>query len=510
MLRQAGATASPELLRITAQWWLLETHGRLVPADAPEELYQGIDAAMLDGAPLPAANLLPGADELVLQGDRLRGGNFAYIDHLVGLDARPIAMDRQLPMLLVPLSAERATALEKRRLEYQAKPEAKMVFARWNRFHVHPVSATLAADGVAVRPYAGRTDDWYLHLVQEGTPYTQLQFFSMIESWPERAYHPITGVGTASTTPPSWFNVSDLLSHGAWSAVRAGLGSGGPLKGNPFHGFAQHVLPYCQRDFWQLQPGAELTVPPSALALARAQRRRLAPPSVAPLFRDPARFLGQLDERDEWMWVANNRGAKASASVPAVEPDLPAASPTVSEATAVQYWEDPAAAKPEPITPIPAPVPVSGQPPATTDGGIPVARAIPVKPGAEPTAKKPEEIPASSFRVAVLSPTIDEAEAYVEGIAANEAALAGNSAALQRARLFAYWAGQTAELSMAGPWKQTCEASAAAYAEKIEKLRQERMELLSARAAQQRALAGKLRNERLPELLKSLPETRGI
>jgi hypothetical protein len=246
-----------------------------------------------------------------------------------------------------------------------------------------------------------------------------------------------------------------------------------------------------------------------------------------PLFRDPARFFGMV-ERDEFLFVAN-KASSSRGSVPAVEPDLPASSQSVAEAAALPYWEDTAKAAPEPITPLPGsaatpaagstpPVPTATAPPPlptvmrATLANAPVVPSTPTSSGSNP-ANAPIVIPTTTFRVAVISPTIDEAEAYVQGISTNEAALAANAAALQRARNLSQWARQTlANLPVTEPpaVRTACDGALHDFSAKIESLQQERLDLLRARSMQQRTLAGKLQTEKLPALLASLPEQNAL
>lgn len=503
-----GATSQAdglEVRRPLVAWALLEQCGRLLPDDCPAEKIEELAAALAQGADPAGLEKLPPADDLVLMDGRLQGGNFKFFDYLVGIDHRPLALDRNLPVVVVPLGKDATDTMEKRKFEFQTSAETGLIRAREDRFHMQKVSKMFVADGLAMRPYAGRADDWYYRLVQEGTPYTQLQFYAMIEGWPDRAYHPLTGMGASESAPPVWFNTSDLLSHHALSAVRTAIAAGADLKRNPFEGLALRVLPYCEREFSQLETGVELGVPPNALAQARTRGSRLAPPTVSPIFHDPSRFLGML-ERNEWIQARN---PLPSSSVPALEPELPMRSPTLEEASAVTYWEDPKAVV---IPPVPGEMP-GGASRAPAAGPGPATASTP---GAAAPAATPPPAPAPSqatYRVAVLLPKIDEAETYVQTIAANEASLTENAASLQRATHVAQWIGQlmpALPATVSEDLRARCQAVQGQYTAGAEQLRAERFDLFCARSAARRALEHDLRDKRLPELISSLNATKSL
>jgi hypothetical protein len=516
LLSATSAQNGVEVRRPLVAWALLEQYGRLLPDDLPAEKIEALAEALGQGIEPAGLEALPPADDLVLAEGRLQGGNFKFFDYLVGMDHRPVALDRCLPMVVVPLGREAAATLEKRRFEFQTAADTGLIRARVDRFHLQKVSTTFVADGLALRPYAGRADDWYYRLVQEGTPYTQLQFYAMIEGWPDRAYHPLTGMGKPEAVPPVWFNTSDLLSHHALSAVRAAMAAGADLKRNPFEGLALRVLPYCEKEYARLEIGVELGVPPNALAQARTRGSRLAPPAVSPLFQDPARFLGMAG-RNEWILVARNYAAKTP--VPALEPDLPMRSPTLEEAADVTYWEDPRQA-PAPsgpgnggpvVPPVPEPMADPGaEKPASA------APALPHAPAATAAAATPPPLPLpkpSTYRLAVLMPKIEEAENYVQTIAANEASLTENGAALQRAAHVAQWLGELMPAlppSVDEDLRARLQAVQAQYVAGAERLRAERFDLFCARSSARRALEHDLRDKRLPELIASLNETKSL
>ena len=518
LLRAGQAQHDEKLTRKAVQCWLLEHHQRLLPERTAEGVLEALVAEMQGGAPALGKDALPPADELVLQGDFLTGGNFRFIDNLISLERRPIALDRMLPMLLVPLPADAVEEMEKKRQQFQASAPAGLINARVERFHMQPIARTFVEDGLAMRSYAGRADDWYFHLVQTGTPYQQLQFFAILESWRDRAYHPLTGLGSPQEVPPVWFSLSDILSHGSLAAVNASPASGR----NPFRGFGSRVLPFCQGEFGRFEAGKTLIIPPVLLAQARASRLRLAPPVVPAMFNDPSRFIG-WNERPHWIQV---KGAPIRSAGPFSEPELPeqgGGQPlSLRDAAALGYWENPgqqptpaSAAGPAGATeaePVPPAVPGRKQASRSEIAPVPVDAPPTAAAPAAPAAPPESEQDRTACCVVVLLPKIDEAEAYVQAMAANEGALAANSAALGRARSVHAWLAEAAALlpEAEAEVRLACEEAIIKGEAEIDKLNRERFDILCERSLTRRKLEHTLREERLPALVAGFANKRSL
>ena len=145
---------------------LLSRFNRLLPANLDiatlEELARVFLVQKNDSERQRAmANRLPPADSLIFDGSRLVGGNFRNIDALVGMDSRPIALDRDLPTWIVPLTPASAAALDARQQKFQSSPASAATTNLANNIYQADVGGKLAADGIFLRPYAGRIDDRY-------------------------------------------------------------------------------------------------------------------------------------------------------------------------------------------------------------------------------------------------------------------------------------------------------------------------------------------------------------
>jgi hypothetical protein len=273
---------------------LLSEHGRLLPSGLTAADLARIEAASLSekSGPAPVASALdalPAADSIGFDGKKLAGGNFKNIDALVGADGRPVALDRQIPAFLVPLTAGDADALNVAAEAFQSGGEGELA-ARLDAVYGAPVAGRFVADGLAMRAYAGRIDDLYFHLAQEGGRGGAVDFYALTERLP---YHPLTGLGEA--TPAAAFGMSDLLSGGAFAAVRDFLRANpGALARNPFAGFAARVMPYMDDAVRSAAAGSELKASREVVKLALADPRRFAPAPVPPLFKDRSRFLGGI------------------------------------------------------------------------------------------------------------------------------------------------------------------------------------------------------------------------
>ncbi len=297
--RNLPAEARLQTTRAALSIVLLSRFNRLLPA--------GLDATSLDelasiflfqksdpGRQSAMANRLPPADSLVFDGTRLVGGNFRNIDSLIGKDGRPIALNRDLPAWIVPLTPAAAAALEAQREKFQSNPSTPATIDLTNRIYQAHVGENLAADGIFLRPYSGRIDDLYHHLAQQGNDATGLDFYALLDSLPPRQYSPISGTATRGSVPVSRFNLSDVLSGGSFFAIQK-FRSENPKATvkNPFKGLAVRLLPFLGNSLRETDPGSPLRVSGETMRRAISDPRRFTPGKVPPLFNDPSRFLGQ-------------------------------------------------------------------------------------------------------------------------------------------------------------------------------------------------------------------------
>ncbi len=297
---------------------LLSRFNRLLPAGLDAVTLDELASVLLFQKSDPArqaalANRLPPADSLVFDGSRLVGGNFRNIDALIGKDGRPIALNRDLPTWIVPLTPGAAAALEAQRENFQSNPTTAAAVDLANRIYQADVGTKLAADGIFLRPYSGRIDDLYHHLTQQGNDATGLDFYALLDSLPPRQYSPVSGTASRGSVPSSRFNLSDVLSGGSFYAIQKFRSENpkSPVK-NPFKGLAVRLLPFLGNSLRETDAGSTLRVSGETMRRAISDPRRFTPRKVPPLFNDPSRFLGQWPD-PRFIRVAKKK-KKSSAS----------------------------------------------------------------------------------------------------------------------------------------------------------------------------------------------------
>ena len=280
---------------------LLTKFDRILPRLQPTTLNQLADIFLAEN-PDPteqaaAASQFPPADTLNFDGSRLTGGNFRNIDAIIGLGARPIALDRELPAWIVPLESARAEALDSSRNAGWSSQNFAELQSLFNRIYAADVAENLVADGIFLRPYAGRMDDLYHHLVQQGGRNGQLDYFALLDSLPPRQYSPIAGTAARKFVPPLRVNLSNILSGGSLQAIQ-NFKAENPRANvqNPFKGFAVRTLPYLADQLRKTAPGSDLKLSGDLMQRAISDPRRFSPGKAPPLFHDPSRFLGQWED----------------------------------------------------------------------------------------------------------------------------------------------------------------------------------------------------------------------
>lgn len=545
---------------------LLTKFDRILPRLQPTTLNQLADIFLAENPDTAeqaaTASKFPPADTIDFDGSRLTGGNFRNIDAIIGLGGRPIALDRELPAWIVPLEPARAQALDSSRnagWSSQKFPELQSLF---NRIYAADVGEHLVADGIFLRPYAGRMDDLYHHLVQQGGRNGQLDYFALLDSLPVRQYSPIAGTASRKSVPPLRVNLSNILSGGSLQAIQ-NFKAENPRDNvqNPFKGFAVRTLPYLPEQLRKTAPGSDLKVSGDLMQRAISDPRRYSPGKAPPLFHDPSRFLGQWEDPrfirvskkkkasnaalfaeiqkvdfdtplpemsfepagnallssapntsapDDTVDLLNDLGLPPEAEntakydpPDAPEPVLPPARITESQIPPAptplltkpapplldsEPLETPPvidlaqAPTPEPPKPEPAATPATPPLAAEQPASTPVASATPPPQAPKPSAiaviptqkalpqATPQETPApaptpqkepqvaraipvnppeesrspasSSYQVAVLTPTANEAIDYLKKIAASDISLSNNLAATRRADCVIRWLGE--------------------------------------------------------------------
>ena len=282
---------------------LLNKFNRLLPPSLSSQQLDHLSSIFITAEPneanqASAAQKLPPADTLVFDGSKLSGGNFRYIDAMFGMDGYPIAFDRELPAWILPLTPSAAKGLASSQQNFGSQPPDADLAELTNRIYQANVASNLAADGIFLRPYAGRVDDLYYHLVQNSESSHMLDYFTLLDSLPPRQYSPITGTRSPQDVPPSRVNMSDILSAGSFRAVQT-FRTENPLANirNPFKGLAVRILPVLGDTILKIKPGEEWQVSRENMRRAMNDPRRFTPEKVPPMFNDPSRFLGWNDPR---------------------------------------------------------------------------------------------------------------------------------------------------------------------------------------------------------------------
>jgi len=280
---------------------LLTKFDRLLPRLQPTTLNQLADIFLAENPDTAeqaaAASKFPLADTINFDGSRLTGGNFRNIDAIIGLGGRPIALDRELPAWIVPLEPARAQALDSSRNAGWSSQKFAELQSLFNRIYAADVGEHLVADGIFLRPYAGRMDDLYHHLVQQGGRNGQLDYFALLDSLPARQYSPIVGTASRKSVPPLRVHLSNILSGGSLQAIQ-NFKAGNPRDNvqNPFKGFAVRTMPYLADQLRKTAPGSDLKLSGDLMQRAISDPRRFSPGKAPPLFHDPSRFLGQWED----------------------------------------------------------------------------------------------------------------------------------------------------------------------------------------------------------------------
>lgn len=281
---------------------LLTKYNRLLPPNLTPQNLDQLSQIFLAANPdeieqTRLANKLPPADSLVFDGSKLSGGNFRHIDSLIGITGQPIALDRELPAYLIPLTPAAATALTASRTAFQSTPDFPRIADITDRIYQCRVDPFLAADGIFCRPYAGRIDDLYLHLMQNGDRSGRLDYFALLDTLPTRQYSPVSGCAARDSVPLSRVNLSDILSGGSLGAIQTYRRENPRANvNNPFKGLAVRLIPYITEALRATPPGSRLEVTRDMMRRAITDPRRFTPGKVPPLFNDPSRFLGWLDD----------------------------------------------------------------------------------------------------------------------------------------------------------------------------------------------------------------------
>jgi len=476
---------------------LLTRYGRLLPESFPAEERKLLAAALQEANPSNEAALakllamFPQADELVFDGQRYAGANLRSIDPILGHSGRPIAFDRALPAMLVPLSLEAEAALTAQHATFQADPATRAIRDTAQRASGEGTAALMFADGQFLRGYAGRFDDLYFHLFQNGNGASALAFCALADGLVGRVYQPVPGIRRTGSLPPDAFDLDDILSDGGKTAVRRYLRTQSDRAAEPFQRFAFRVLPGIVARARTLPVGARFTASHAEILHALRARQHLYPTRVPPLYRSPDRFLGWAGSffrpvankpvlppgaADSWYPLPQQegRGAREQAGDAASSVQL-----FESSSTPDLVWEDPQLsnllADPENRT----------APAASSPKSDPRLRATP------------------GHLIAIVTPTAEEARAYFAALAGSDAKLRAIEQSRGRIRLLRQFIGNAREAALNPsfkPLQRAMEADLASFEQREVELVDRLQIALKERAELRSALAHRMQRDRVAPL----------
>ena len=414
---------------------LLVVHGRVLPDDLPQEKLERLAAGLrnlekAEGTAFEAElEALPKADDLSFDGQRYLGGNLACIDSVLGQSKRPVAFDRAVPTLLVPIAPEAEAALLERRASFQGDFDHRELRSAATQAFGGNAATLMFADGQFLRPYIGRFDDLYFHLFQNGNGASAMAFCGLADGLGQRTYQPVLGITPTTSNATAPFDLGDILTDGGKTAVRRYLGPG--RTSEPFKAFAFRVFPTVVAKAHTLKTGARFTVSQAEMVRALRARQHFYPTQVPPLYRSPDRFLGWNDY--SFFPVANKGPAlppgAAESWYPLPQRNSRAAADTASEGAASAQlfesssavdivWEDPQLSS---LLSDPDERPAS---PRTPPAQAPIAKAPVPAPATENPAPNAGTDPrlrgAPTRLIAIVTPRAVEAREYLAGIVASD------------------------------------------------------------------------------------------
>jgi hypothetical protein len=442
LLKQADVGGSPAEAKLGAVWReagirsvLLLRFGRLLPDNFPAAEQKRVAAFLQDpatdqeGVMAKMVAIFPSANDLSFDGQRYAGANLSYIDSMLGKSGRPIAFDRALPTLLVPITPEAEAALTEQRTGFQSNGGTRKVRETVEQTQGSEASAALFADGQFLRAYAGRFDDLYFHLFQNGNGASAMAFAALTDGLGERTYQPVQGIGRKGANPAAGFDLNDILSDGGKAAVRRYLSAQSDRAAEPFKGFAFRILPTMIARARTLPPGARLAASQAEISRALRARQHFYPTQVPPLYSSPDRFLGWAGSffipvanhpalppgaADSWYPLPQRDsrapGESAAESASSVQLFESSSAPEVSD-TSEMVWEDPQLSNLLADPEAKAGTPAGKSPTPAPDATVPKAETDPrLRPG-------------TTRLIAAVTPTVEEAAEYLAAIAASDARL---------------------------------------------------------------------------------------
>jgi hypothetical protein len=258
------------------------------------------------------------ANTLQYNGTNFVGGNYQFIDNLMGQNG-PVALDRILPATLVPVSGGLLQQAQQSVTSFTQSLSPSLISAtqdvlvgslvpsgegtagqavgqllnQWMQGNgTNPTG--MLGDGVFLRPYAGVVDDAYQTLVTNGTPLQKTQFFAA-DTLGGNGYNPI--MGATGNPNLAMVNLDNVFSMGASQAYQTYQQNHATSGTNPYQGYANQLLSQLPALFSQTAPGMPLM--PTSQQTMTAQQTPVGstglPGDYPPLFSaDPVSQTGPV------------------------------------------------------------------------------------------------------------------------------------------------------------------------------------------------------------------------
>lgn len=222
------------------------------------------------------------ANSLSFNGKGFEGGNFGFIDHLVGQSGLPIAFDREMPTNLLPIPNSFNSSIQGMLQNMRSigdfsnitqafMPETILnnVMGTAVQSAMNQIARTQIAPGIFVRDYLPGLDDAFATFSTSSNPATLLAYN---QSRFDAGYSPLAGLNDAMRSAMSHLNVSNIASNGAYQAVNSFLKKQGLSDGqaNPYASFAGDMMGQIVHNLTKTPPGQPLVITPQQVQKARS------------------------------------------------------------------------------------------------------------------------------------------------------------------------------------------------------------------------------------------------
>jgi hypothetical protein len=239
---------------------------------------------------------------LSFDGKNFVGGNFDFIDNIVGMNGTPIAMDRQVPQFMQAVKGDtlanfqqRASVFSTPAMQNLVRTTAGILMGQAGsklgsmggvvQTGVDQITRGMIGDGIFIRDYAGVADDAFYNYVVRGTPSQAMSFYSSpLYQAGQKLYDPVRGIIDSSTGSQARVDMSNILSSGAYQAIDAWrssqIAAGKDVGKNPYDLYAMQLLPDITNLIKSTKPGEPIVITPDLVE--KAKRRDSSLDSTIP------------------------------------------------------------------------------------------------------------------------------------------------------------------------------------------------------------------------------------